>query len=837
MLRRYATIAIGLALLGSCGGDSAPPAMRSAAPSRAQALLASPAVASDYTPAVQELYISYYGRPADPAGLAYWNGVLLATGAPTDLQALAVAYAGNTSIKAVVDGFANSAESAALYGTDNPGIFVDAIYRNALGRPPDQGGLAYWTAQLTQGILTRGQTALAMIAAAAAQPSTSTDEQLVHNRLLIAISFTAQLTDKAALMAYSGSAANTIARSMLSAVSASTPVVCDLPGAAACNLGTVNDAITSIRASGPRVLGGSVVGSALSLELSRVTTLVGTSGINGADNGTGAVARFRSPASISTDGDNLYVADTGNNTIRQIVISSKVVSTIAGVAGTPGHSDGSASAALFNNPKGITTDASNLYITDSANSTIRKLVIGTGQVTTIAGIPGSSGSADGIGAQARFNAPGGITTDGRNLYVADVNNHTIRKIDITTGTVSTLAGAAGVSGISDGTGAQARFNHPQGITTDGKDLYVADTGNHTIRKIATDSGLVTTIAGFHGYASARDGTGSAALFYNPAGISTDGSKLYVADTQNSTIREIVIASGVVTTIAGSPALTGTADGEGTGARLYNPQSSTSDGKCLYVADTNNASVRSICTVAAVTGVPSTAPGSPSATRSDGQIIFGWTAATGATGYELYCQPGTIVSVTPGQKITTFTVSPYQLGGHVEYAYPDSFTTVYTCVAVPINDGGQGPVSSPITVAAPTCANGGTNYPTCTPPKCANGATDYPTCTPPVCANGATNYPTCTAPTCANGATDYPTCTPPGPITYYWANWNCGTSTQCASVMGGTAGSAGPMCDVSDCTAWRGMYISSAICSVTASSANKTVGRPSNGVCFKKGVDF
>ena len=161
--------------------------------------------------------------------------------------------------------------------------------------------------------------------------------------------------------------------------------------------------------------------------------------------------------------------------------------------------DGTGAAARFNGPYGITSDGTNLYVADRSNHTIRQVVISTGVVTTLAGTAGTLGTTDGTGATARFNLPSGITTDGTNLYVTDTGNHTLRKIVIASGVVTTIAGTAGISGIIDATiGTDARFNLPSGITTDGTNIYVADTGNHTLRKVAISSGAVTTIAGAAG---------------------------------------------------------------------------------------------------------------------------------------------------------------------------------------------------------------------------------------------------------------------------------------------------------------------------------------------------
>ena len=174
---------------------------------------------------------------------------------------------------------------------------------------------------------------------------------------------------------------------------------------------------------------------------------------------------------------------------------ANAVTTIAGRAGTAGHADGTGTAATFNIPTGITTDGTNLYISDYGDDIIRKMVISTGAVTTIAGQEGVKGSADGPGTNATFSGPDGITTDGINLYIVDRWNDTIRKMVTSTGVVTTIAGRAGVPGHADGTGTNATFNEPAEITTDGTNLYITDTGNDTIRKMVISTGVVTTIAG------------------------------------------------------------------------------------------------------------------------------------------------------------------------------------------------------------------------------------------------------------------------------------------------------------------------------------------------------
>src|SRR3972149_4112224 len=164
-------------------------------------------------------------------------------------------------------------------------------------------------------------------------------------------------------------------------------------------------------------------------------------------------------------------------TSLNLTSTNGVVTTFAGST-TSGSTDATGTSARFYYPTGITTEGTNLFVADYGNYAIRKIVISTGVVTTIAGSAGSSGSTNATGTSARFYNSTGITTDGTNLFVADYNNYTIRKIVISTGVVTTIAGSAGLTGSTDATGTSARFNYPQGISTDGTNLYVADHWNH-----------------------------------------------------------------------------------------------------------------------------------------------------------------------------------------------------------------------------------------------------------------------------------------------------------------------------------------------------------------------
>jgi len=214
--------------------------------------------------------------------------------------------------------------------------------------------------------------------------------------------------------------------------------------------------------------------------------------------------------------------------------------------------------------------------------------------TTFAGISG--GGADGVGAHARFYIPVGAAfgPDG-SAYIADSGNHTIRKIT-TTGVVSTVAGSAGVSGAVDGAASAARFYFPQGVAVDADgNVYVSDSGNYTIRKI-TAAGVVTTLAGLAGAPGSIDGAGAKARFGLPAGLAVDpDGNLYVADELNQTIRKVTPA-GVVSTLAGRAGERGSSNGTGNMARFAPPIGIVfaHDGN-LYVADPSNPMIRRVTT--------------------------------------------------------------------------------------------------------------------------------------------------------------------------------------------------------------------------------------------------
>ncbi len=379
-----------------------------------------------------------------------------------------------------------------------------------------------------------------------------------------------------------------------------------------------------------------------------VTTLAGSS--SGSTDGTGSAAKFLSPQGMSVDGaGNVYVADSLNHTIRKVT-SAGVVTTQVGSAAVFETVDGTGRAARFNGTKDVEVDSTgNIYVSSYGDPSLRKItnsgvvttllgggsltfgglssdasgnlyaisgqsikkVTSGGVVTILAGTEYVSGSADGTGDAARFSAPSDVAVDSAgNVYVADRSNHTIRKVT-PAGVVTTLAGAALTSGSADGTGTAARFNGPSGISVDSTgNVYVADSGNYTIRKV-TPLGVVTTLAGKAGSSGNVDGTGSAARFYSLEGLEVDSTGcVYVASPANHLIRKLN-PEGLVTTIGGKAGSPGCSVGYGENARFNYPRGvSVNNSGQVYVVDLNNprvvqgveAGFQPILTLGSVTGL-------------------------------------------------------------------------------------------------------------------------------------------------------------------------------------------------------------------------------------------
>ncbi|MBU2604176.1 MAG: cell wall-binding repeat-containing protein [Actinobacteria bacterium] len=341
-----------------------------------------------------------------------------------------------------------------------------------------------------------------------------------------------------------------------------------------------------------------------------VSTYAGTAQVAGSANGARSTALFYRPGGIAIDVyGNQYVADQWNHVIRKISPAG-IVSTLAGTVGVTGSADGVGGAALFNSPADVAIDPSGrLFVADTGNSTIR-VIAKSGMVTTLAGSAGSTGHVDAHGAAARFFHPSGIAVSETGgvptVYVADRLNHVIRKIN-ESGDVTTIVGAPGYYGSLDGVGKNAHFKMPSDLVVDasgpGPVIYVTDTGNHTVRRVwfnvVTWVWSTATIAGKTGTAGSDDG--SPGRFNAPWGIALDGSDaLYVGDYENNTIRKITrikLGGGtvhLVSTVAGAAPLAGSTDGPAAAARFVHPWTvAVHPAGTVYVGDYENHTIRRI----------------------------------------------------------------------------------------------------------------------------------------------------------------------------------------------------------------------------------------------------
>ncbi len=327
----------------------------------------------------------------------------------------------------------------------------------------------------------------------------------------------------------------------------------------------------------------------LSAETLRITHLETESFMAASDDG------LLHPTAVAVDPSGvLYISDTANHVIRKVTPDG-AMSVFAGRIGEPGSADGPGHTARFDFPYGLAIDINgDLYVADSANSTIRR-ISPDGMVTTWAGRPGESGSGDTTPENpdgGRLGLPIGIALDPfGNLYVTDGRFHTIRKVD-TQRHLTTIAGEPGVPGTSDGYGHRAHFTFPFGIARDqAGNFWVADSDNHTIRRIAPD-GFVSTAFGDRNDRGSADGDAGTARFTRPSGLAFDpDGNLLVVDSDSHTIRQID-PEGEVTTLAGLAGQRGDRDGTGRAVRFNYPFgiAVAADGT-IYVADMVNDAIR------------------------------------------------------------------------------------------------------------------------------------------------------------------------------------------------------------------------------------------------------
>jgi len=323
----------------------------------------------------------------------------------------------------------------------------------------------------------------------------------------------------------------------------------------------------------------------------------------GGDNGPASNAALGLPEDVAVDtSGNVYIADWGNSRIRRVSPASGTIVTIAGGAtGFAGDGLPATSGQLSFDPLGITLDsAGNLYIGDNLNNRVRMVSAATGIISTIAGTGVANYSGDnGPAASAQINNPVGVAVDSHgNVYIADNGNHRVRKVAAGTGTITTYAGNGTQGFFGEGVAAtSAELNHPFGLAIDGLDnLFIVDAGNNRIRKVAAGTGIITTVAGNGnaGY-SGDHGLATNASINSPSGVAVDeAGNIFIGDADNNVIREVAAGTNIITTVAGNGFSGYFGDGGlAVNAEMTTPEDVKVENGTLFIADFENENIRTV----------------------------------------------------------------------------------------------------------------------------------------------------------------------------------------------------------------------------------------------------
>jgi sugar lactone lactonase YvrE len=475
-----------------------------------------------------------------------------------------------------------------------------------------------------------------------------------------------------------------------------------------------------------------------------ITTVAGTGpvgyysgGLSG-DGDAATAAGLSTPYGLALDSaGNLYIADIGNYRIRKVAAGSGIITTIAGI-GSQGFSGdgGAATAAPLSVPHGVALDlAGDLYLTDT--NRVRKVTAGSGIITTVAGNGGPDGfggftdtggfSGDGGAATAAgLNYPRGVAMDSAgNLFIADTQNHRIRKVAAGSGIITTVAGSGPIGFGSGGLGGDggaataAGLNQPHGVALDSVgNLYIADSGNNRIRKVTAGSGIITTVAGGGSGGDGSAATGAGLSF--PSGVAVDPiGNLYIADFLNHRIRKVGAGSGIITTVAGNGSQGFSGDsGAATAAGLNYPFGIALDSAgTLYIADSNSSRVRIVLACVTVPAPNLQQPSNASISVPSSPRLA-WSPARGAFHYDVYLDTANPPQTVVAADITASTYSPANLEPLTQYywkvvakgdpfctpfssASSDvfSFTTTGTC-------GAPGPLSGTVSTSSAESAGAG-----------------------------------------------------------------------------------------------------------------------------------
>ena len=405
----------------------------------------------------------------------------------------------------------------------------------------------------------------------------------------------------------------------------------------------------------------------VNLSTGTITTVAGNGSGGVAGDGAQATAAglaFPSGVALDSAGD-LFIADYANNRVREVNHATGLITTVAGGGSQGLGDDGQATAAELDHPFGVTVDsAGNLFIADSGDNRIREVNLTTGAITTVAGNGTDGYNGDNFQATAAgLDAPFGVAVDSTgDLFIGDLNNARVREVNLATGIITTVAGD-GTSGYGGdgGLATAAELGSPIAVAVDSSgDLFIGDVGDSVVREVNLASGAITTVAGNgnkHGDNSGDGGPATAADLGVPIGVAVDSAgDLFIADVGNDVIDEVNLATGLITTVAGNGTTGyGGDNGPATATNLSFPAGVAVDfAGDLFIADTENGRIREIASgVAAVTVTASaTTPASTTTTVAASSTTYGSDGNAALTANVTADSPST---ATVNEGSVTFTI--------------------------------------------------------------------------------------------------------------------------------------------------------------------------------------